>query len=133
MKNKLQKGFTLIELLVVIAIIGILASVVLTSVQNARQGARESAVKSALSQFRVQMEVAYDDGGTYPAPSDAEFANIRSTINDNNGGTDPVGGGSTAAYAVMAQLPDGTGWCVDSDGFNGAVTWDATFSGTACP
>jgi prepilin-type N-terminal cleavage/methylation domain-containing protein len=132
MKNKLQKGFTLIELLVVIAIIGILASVVLTSVQNARSGARESAIKSALSQYRVQMEQEYDEVTGYLDPSNAAFTNLNDNI-QNNGSAAPVGAGDVDGYAVMAQLPDGTGWCVDSEGHNDAATWDASFNATVCP
>lgn len=60
-----QDGFTLIELLVVIAIIGILASVVLASLDRARSLARDSQRKASLEQIRVAMELYHDSYRTY--------------------------------------------------------------------
>ena len=68
-KSKHKKGFTLIELLVVIAIIGILATIVLVSLNTARQKARDVRRISDLRQISMALEMYYDDNTDtgYPA------------------------------------------------------------------
>lgn len=67
-KKKGCRGFTLIELLVVIAIIGILATIVLVSLNTARIKARDARRSSDMHQIALAMEMCYDDtscnGGT---------------------------------------------------------------------
>lgn len=64
MKNK---GFTLIELLVVIAVIGILAAVVLASLNSARGKARDTRRISDLKQIQTALELYHTDNGSYPS------------------------------------------------------------------
>ncbi len=68
LKNKRQnnQGFTLIELLVVVAIIGILSSVVLSSLSTARMKARDARRVSDLKQIRIALESYFADNGHYP-------------------------------------------------------------------
>lgn len=65
MKMNFKKGFTLIELLVVIAIIGILASVVLASLNNARTKGKDASIFSSLSATRAQAELYYATNNNY--------------------------------------------------------------------
>ncbi|MDO8481496.1 MAG: prepilin-type N-terminal cleavage/methylation domain-containing protein [bacterium] len=64
--SRLPRGFTLIELLVVMAIIGILSSIVLTSLGTSRQKARDARRVSDIKQLQLAIELYYDANGTYP-------------------------------------------------------------------
>ncbi|PIZ56329.1 MAG: prepilin-type cleavage/methylation domain-containing protein, partial [Candidatus Tagabacteria bacterium CG_4_10_14_0_2_um_filter_40_13] len=56
---KSKKGFTLIELLVVIAIIGILASVVLASLNSARKKSRDARRVADIKQIQLALEMFF--------------------------------------------------------------------------
>jgi prepilin-type N-terminal cleavage/methylation domain-containing protein len=62
----MRKGFTIIELLVVVAIIGLLSSMVLTSVGQARKKARDSERRQTLRNVQKAFELYYNDNGKYP-------------------------------------------------------------------
>lgn len=66
MKINFKKGFTLIELLVVVSIIGVLATVVLSSLDQARSRARDAQRISELRQFQTSLELYYLDNNEYP-------------------------------------------------------------------
>ena len=71
-----SKAFTLIELLVVIAIIGLLASIVLVSLQGAaataRDGKRDAEAGESSSALRKTLEVYHSANGSYPWNDDTE-------------------------------------------------------------
>ena len=68
-KRITNSGFTLLELLVVISIIGLLASVILVSVNTARVKARDTQRLSDMQQIYTALYSFYNDYGCLPMTS----------------------------------------------------------------
>lgn len=112
-KNKFKRGFTLIELLVVIAIIGILASVVLASLNSARDKGADAAVKSNLNNARAQAELYYSNNGNYTSVCGSSGIGPMLTGAANSGG-----------YTVAAANAAGSATTIACS--NAATTWVAS-------
>jgi prepilin-type N-terminal cleavage/methylation domain-containing protein len=147
-KHTHKRGFTLIELLVVIAIIGILASVVLASLNSARDKGADAAIKSNLNNARAQAELFYDNNNrTYTTVCTASTGGIATMLSGaaSAGGwtvaTSGAGDGThvtchqaAATWVVSAPLKSTSAYyCVDSTGKATTTTSALGSSATACP
>lgn len=118
-----NKGFTLIELLVVIAVIGILASVVLASLNSARKKNADAVIKSGLNQARTEAELFYiSNNGSYLAvcnsASDASNpkginAMVLSAAKASGLATITVIGTGTITTATCNVNGTGTSWAAE--------------------
>lgn len=136
------RGFTLIELLVVIAIIGILSSVVLSSLNTARQKGRDAAAKSDLSGVRSQGSLFYDanaqsygsDGtdcsnpGSLFDPAVADNVNAHIAAAEAATGATATCANTSGAYVIALPLQSGEVWCVDSLGYASSTSLALTGS-----
>lgn len=96
----MKRGFTLIELLVVIAIIGILAGVVMASLNSARAKSRDARRVSDLHEMRTALELYHTANGSYPVVS--RWATSEVTDYDSGSGWAAL---QTALSPYMQRLP----------------------------
>lgn len=89
-KTLLRYGFTLIELLIVIAIIGVLASIVLASLNSSRTKGSDAAIRSNMINARAQGVLYFDANNTYSA-SAASPAAIAFTVTSSGTVTNGTG------------------------------------------
>lgn len=140
--KKGKKGFTLIELLVVIAIIGILASVVLASLNSARKKSRDARRLSDIKQIQVALEFYFDSNNSaYPADIYDTTNGLAGASACGSGNkcmpsvpTDPLDAtvkyvyeplSSETSYVLSATLEEDTNPALDND-------IDGTVGTTAC-
>lgn len=146
LKNK--RGFTLIELLVVITIIGILTTVIATSLSRSRSRAYDTKIKQQLIGFRTSAYLYYYNQTpySYGISSDCS-AGVFIDTNINNGSpgnyinssnlpnfTNVFCASDGVSYSVKATLYDGESYfCVDSRGSAKTLTGTINLTETSCP
>jgi prepilin-type N-terminal cleavage/methylation domain-containing protein len=145
--KRYTKGFTLIELLVVIAIIGILASVVLVSLQSARKKGNDARVISSIQQLRTQLESDYNSTTGYAAGITAadtlaatgNYATLTTDITNQGGAFTLRAPAGATAYALYGRLPSSPStayryFCIDSTGATNPSVITIPNTGTnTCP
>lgn len=133
--KELRRGFTLIELLVVIAIIGVLASIVLASLNNARRKSRDARRITDIKQIQLALELYFDgESSVYPTSSTTcdgtTLYGLQALATEGyipQVPRDPLSSGSNRCYAYAAPSASPTTYhlgAVLEDTANSALTGD---------
>lgn len=112
--TKKRRGFTLIELLVVVAIIGVLATIVLVSLNTARQKARDAQRLGEIREIATAMGRYFSDNGVYvtAAAGTPIPASIKTALSQYMSVPNDPSGDSTRGYKWLDNSSDSSNYCV---------------------
>ena len=144
-RRRKDAGFTLIELLVVIAIIGMLASIILASLNSARIKSRDARRLADLKQVQTALELYYSDNNTYPttasggttvtsalgttlAPSYIQTVPKDPSRTDNSTTGYLYCSTDGQSYAFLTDQEKTNAYCVVGQGTSGNCDWATTYS-----
>jgi prepilin-type N-terminal cleavage/methylation domain-containing protein len=135
--KSLVSGFTLIELLVVIAIIGILSTIVLTSLTNTQARSYDSKIGQQLNSFRTSAQMYFTNHSGYGPEVINDCGGVTNTSLFNNFTSED---GSPGLYITSGNLPDFshvtcnstiTGYSLKATLYSGADYWCVDSTGAS--
>ena len=147
-KHKIKnKAFSLFEILIVITIIGLLSTIVLTSLSNSRAKSYDSKVRQQLISFRTAAELYLQSVGNYGPDVSVCTSGMFSNISPSSGRPgiyiDPNVLPSTTEllcrsdgnkYAIKASMYSGNEYfCIDSTGASRLIQGQMGQPALSCP
>ena len=124
-KNR-DAGFTLIELLVVIAVIGLLATIVMVSLNSARKKARNTKRNADNVQLKTAFNMAADAaGGVFPSTGSDAWNCVSTSC---YGGWAPYGANATIDAAIAPYIKKPEDPAESSRGYGGYM-YDGAWAG----
>lgn len=142
MKRTFQNGFTLVELLITISIIGVLASIILTSLNDARGSAVTAKIQTEMDAIAKRASIEQMSSLTYDTvcgsngmATSTTIVNLLTSINTLASST-VICNSDTTAYAISVPI-NTVHWCVDNVGrrkeIPNPLSQVAGFEEYACP
>jgi prepilin-type N-terminal cleavage/methylation domain-containing protein len=122
-----NRGFTLMEVLMYVIIVGILASIVMSSIRIARESGNDSAIKADLNNIRTEASNFFDTNNSYgtAGTSCTEPGSVFNSprIENQISSAESISSqpatcaNSATKWVISIPLRNETGsWCVDEQG-----------------